>query len=167
MGWLEGALRLTPGWRVHLFGHTISELFWPAIVLPGLTFGLLYLWPFLEARVTGDHEAHHLLDRPRDRPVRTAIGVGVLTFYLVLFVAGSQDIVAQTLGVSIPAVTWAFRLLLVVLPLLTASIAWRVAHDLSAGDEPADEEPPSPQVQPDPAPEAPAPKRETKVAASG
>ena len=25
---------------------------------------------------------HHLLDRPRDRPVRTALGVGVLTFYV-------------------------------------------------------------------------------------
>ena len=35
------------------------------------------------------HE-HHLLDRPRDRPVRTAIGTGVLTFYIVLFVAGGR-----------------------------------------------------------------------------
>src|SRR5438270_264835 len=29
MGWVEGALRLAPGWRIHLFGNTISELFWP------------------------------------------------------------------------------------------------------------------------------------------
>ena len=84
-------------WRIHLFGHTISEVFWPGVVLPGITFGLLYLWPFIEARVTHDRDSHHLLDRPRDRPVRTAIGTGVLAFYIVLFVAGSQDIIAQKL----------------------------------------------------------------------
>ena len=48
-----------------------------------------------------DRAEHHLLDRPRDRPVRTAIGVGVLTFYTVLTLAGGQDIIAQHLGVSI------------------------------------------------------------------
>ena len=68
-------------------GYTISELFWPGIVLPGVTFALLYAWPFIEARVTGDRLEHHLLDSPRERPVRTAIGVGVLTFYIVLVVA--------------------------------------------------------------------------------
>ncbi len=39
---------------------------------PGITFMLLYVWPWIEARFTKDHEEHHLLDRPRDRPVRTA-----------------------------------------------------------------------------------------------
>src|SRR5205807_2332620 len=102
VGWLEGALRIFPAWRIHVFGYTISEIFWPGIVLPGVTFGLLYMWPFLEARFTDDHLEHHLLDSPRDRPVRTAIGVGVLTFYIVLVVAGAQDIIAQKLGVGIP-----------------------------------------------------------------
>ena len=83
VGWLEGALRLAPPWRLHIFGYTISEVFWPGILLPGITFGLLYLWPFLEARFTGDHLEHHLLDSPRDRPVRTAIGVGVLARSLI------------------------------------------------------------------------------------
>ena len=56
--------------------------------MAGVTFTLLYLWPFLEARFTKDRDEHHLLDRPRDRPVRTAIGVGVLSFYVVLLLAG-------------------------------------------------------------------------------
>ena len=85
-------------------------------MLPGITFGLLYLWPFIEARITGDHHDHELLDRPRDRPVRTAIGTGVLTFYVVLFFAGSQDIIAQHLGVDVTTVNRTFRVLLFVVP---------------------------------------------------
>jgi ubiquinol-cytochrome c reductase cytochrome b subunit len=130
VGWLEGALRLAGPWRVHLFGYTISEVFWPGIVLPGITFGLLYMWPFLEARFTGDHLEHHLLDSPRERPVRTAIGVGVLSFYIILVVAGAQDIVAQKLGVGIPTVTNTLRVLLFVLPALLAYFTWRTCHDL-------------------------------------
>jgi len=135
MGWLEGALRLAPAWRIHLFGYTVSELFWPGVVLPGITFGLLYLWPFLERRVTHDAAGHQLLDRPRNRPVRTAIGVGVLTFYIVLLVAGSQDIGAQRLATGIPTVTLVLRLLVVVLPPLAALLAWKLCRDLSGGDK--------------------------------
>jgi ubiquinol-cytochrome c reductase cytochrome b subunit len=135
MGWLEGALRLAPGWRIHLFGYTVSEVFWPGVVLPSVTFGLLYLWPFLERRLTGDTADHHLLDRPRDRPVRTAIGVGTLTFYVVLFLAGSQDIGAQKLVLPIPTLTRVFQVMVVVLPLLAALMAWKLCRDLSGGDE--------------------------------
>ncbi|TML58572.1 MAG: cytochrome b, partial [Actinobacteria bacterium] len=109
VGWLEGALRIFPPWRIHVAGYTISEIFWPAVLLPLVTFGLLYAWPFLEQRVTGDREEHHLLDRPRDRPVRSAVGAGALTFFVVLFVAGAQDVIAQKLSVSIPSVTNALR----------------------------------------------------------
>jgi ubiquinol-cytochrome c reductase cytochrome b subunit len=130
VGWLEGALRLAGPWRVHIFGYTISEVFWPGILLPGITFGLLFLWPFVEARFTGDHLEHHLLDSPRERPMRTAIGVGVLTFYIVLVVAGAQDIVAQKTRLGIPTVTNTLRVLLVVLPALLAFFTWRTCHDL-------------------------------------
>ena len=76
MGWLEGALRLMPAGRSAAFGFEIPNPFFPGVLLAGVTFVLLYAWPFLEARFTGDHAEHHLLDRPRDRPVRTALGVG-------------------------------------------------------------------------------------------
>ncbi len=135
MGWVEGALRLAPGWRIHVFGYTISELFWPGVVLPGITFGLLYLWPFLERRVTGDTAEHHLLDRPRNRPVRTAIGVAVLAFYIVLFLAGSQDVGAQKLAVAIPTLTRVLQVMVVVLPVLAGLLAWKLCGDLRGGDE--------------------------------
>src|SRR5205823_5352681 len=78
-----------------------------------------------------DHLEHHLLDSPRDRPVRSAIGVGVLTFYIVLVVAGAQDIIAQKLSVGIPSVTNTLRVLVFVLPLLAALFMWKTCHDLS------------------------------------
>jgi ubiquinol-cytochrome c reductase cytochrome b subunit len=134
MGWLEGALRIFPSWRFHVAGYPISEVFWPAVFLPSVTFGLLYAWPFLEQRVTKDREVHDLLDRPRNRPIRTATGAGVLAFYGVLFVAGSQDIIAQKMGVSIPKVTFALRVLVFVLPALVALLARKICRDLAAED---------------------------------
>jgi ubiquinol-cytochrome c reductase cytochrome b subunit len=178
MGWLEGALRLAPGWRIHLFGYTISEVFWPAVVLPGITFGLIYLWPWIERRVTGDTAEHHLLDRPRDRPVRTAFGVGTLTFYVVLFVAGSQDIGAQKFVTAIPTLTRILQALMVVLPALAAVLTWKICRDLSGASELEEEkerirhrvssgEPP--EAMPEPAPErqAPAPFRVASAMATG
>ena len=84
MGWLDGALRIMPAWEIRVAGFEIPNPFFPGVLLAGLTFSLLFLWPFLEARVTGDHAEHHLLDRPRQRPVRTALGAATIAFYVVL-----------------------------------------------------------------------------------
>ncbi|MGI8426956.1 MAG: cytochrome bc1 complex cytochrome b subunit, partial [Actinomycetota bacterium] len=62
MGWIEGALRLMPPWEVRAFGHTIPNPFFPGVLFPGLIFTVLYMWPFLEARLTGDMAAHNLLN---------------------------------------------------------------------------------------------------------
>jgi ubiquinol-cytochrome c reductase cytochrome b subunit len=134
MGWLEGALRLFPGWRLSVFGWEVSELFLPAVVLPGITFGMLFAWPFVEAKLTGDRAEHHLLDRPRDHPHRTALGTGVLTFYVVLFVAGSQDVLSQHAGLGVPTVTWTLRVCGVVLPLVVAWLTARLCRGLAAAE---------------------------------
>jgi quinol---cytochrome-c reductase cytochrome b subunit len=131
MGWLEGAMRMMPSFQLHLFGYRVPEIVVPTLLLPLATFGALYVWPALDKRLTTDRLEHHLLDRPRDHPVRTAFGAAVLTFYIVLFVGGSQDIIAQKLRVSIEAVTWALRVLLLVLPLVIATITYVVCHDLA------------------------------------
>ena len=145
VGWLEGALRLFPPWDARVAGHTVSEVFWPGAVLPGVTFVLLYAWPFVEARLTGDHAEHHLLDRPRDRPVRTAVGVGVLTFYGVLLLAGGQDVIADKLNLPITGVTTTFQVLVFALPILTAAVSWKLCRDLQGARSAAEqEETPSP-----------------------
>jgi ubiquinol-cytochrome c reductase cytochrome b subunit len=131
LGWLEGALRIFPAWEIRAFGHSIPNLFFPAVVLPGFTFAMLYAWPFLEQRFTGDRAEHQLLDRPREHPVRTAIGAMTFTFYALLLIAGSNDIVAKMFLVPVNGVTWAMRILVVVLPLLVGGLFYWWLHALA------------------------------------
>ena len=132
MGWLEGALRIFPPWEIRAGGYTIPNPFYPGVLLPTFTFALLYLWPFIEARLTHDRAEHHLLDRLRDRPARTALGAAVLTFYAVLFLAGSNDVIARTFGASVEAVTWTLRILVIALPIAVGWLAHRFASALKA-----------------------------------
>lgn len=131
LGWIEGALRLFPAWELSAFGYTIPNPFFPAVLFPGITFTMLYLWPFLEAHFTREHEIdHQLLDRPRDKPLRTALGAATLAFYLVLFVAGANDIIAGYLDVSVFRVTAALRVLLFLLPAIVGWLVHRVMKAL-------------------------------------
>jgi ubiquinol-cytochrome c reductase cytochrome b subunit len=136
VGWLEGALRLFPPWEVTIGGYMVPNQFFPTILLPALTALGLYLYPATERWLTGDRLEHHLLDRPRDRPGRTAFGVGVVTFYAVLLTAGSQDLIAYTLQVPITSTVWVLRTALIVLPLVTGALAHRICRDLQQGKLP-------------------------------
>lgn len=142
VGFLEGALRLFPGWRLHLFGYTVSEVFWPAVFFPVLTFAILYAWPYIERKATLDVAVHNVLDRPRDRPGRTAIGAYALTLYIILTFAGAQDIIAWMVGYSQTPVTLGLRGLAIALPLLVAGITWKICRDLAATRQPIGGEPP-------------------------
>ncbi len=132
LGWTEGAMRLFPAWEIRAFGFEIPNPFYPAVLLSGLTFLLLYAWPFLEARFTGDREPHHLLDRPRDRPVRTALGAATLTFYVVIHFAASNDLLAKWLVVPVETVTWWFRVLALALPPVIGYVIYRLMRALAA-----------------------------------
>jgi ubiquinol-cytochrome c reductase cytochrome b subunit len=134
LGWLEGALRLFPPWEIRVGSFMLPNPFFPAVLLPGVTFLGLYLWPFLEARFTGDREPHELLERPRDRPLRSALGAATLAFYTVLFFAGSNDILADRFQVSVGAVTQTFQVLVFVLPLVVGLIVHRVLWAVAAAD---------------------------------
>jgi len=134
MGWLDGALRIMPGWELRAAGFEIPNPFFPGVLLAGLTFGLLYAWPFLEARVTGDYAEHHLLDRPRQRPVRTGLGAATITFYVVCFLGGAADVLAATFGLSVNAILWTFRFLVLLAPPVVGGLTYRLCNDLSARD---------------------------------
>lgn len=134
MGWLDGALRIMPGWEIRAFGFEVPNPFFPAVLLAGITFGMLYAWPFLEARVTGDHELHHLDDRPRQRPVRTALGVACLSFYAICFLGGASDVLSTTFGLSVNAVLWTMRFALFVVPPFAAWGTYKLCVELSARD---------------------------------
>jgi ubiquinol-cytochrome c reductase cytochrome b subunit len=130
VGWVDGALRLFPPWEPVLFGYRLPSLFLPAVVLPGLTFLILYLWPWLERLVTRDSREHQVLERPRDRPLRLGIGVAALTFYGLLLLAFGLDIVSQFTGIPVFVLVYLFRIGVLVVPLLTGLIAFVLARAL-------------------------------------
>ncbi|NIJ11854.1 ubiquinol-cytochrome c reductase cytochrome b subunit [Saccharomonospora amisosensis] len=122
---VEGALRLFPSWRITVGGHSIAAAFWPAVVLPATLFLLLAAYPFIERKLTRDYREHHLLQRPRDAPVRTATGAMALTFFMVLMIAGSDDVIAFLFKIPIEGFVWALRMALFALPPLAFLIAYR------------------------------------------
>jgi quinol---cytochrome-c reductase cytochrome b subunit len=131
MGFLDGALRIFPSWSFMGFGHTIPfEVLIPAVIFPGLVFGLAYAWPALERRVTGDHEIHHLLDRPSQRPKRTAAGVAVLTLLAALFIASSTDVIANFFHLSLNTVLWAMRVIVIASPFVAYPITYKICREL-------------------------------------
>ncbi len=135
IGWLDGALRIMPPLESVIYGYTISwNVFVPAVIIPGIVFTLLGLYPFLEKWATKDNREHHLLDRPRNAPVRTGIGAMALTFYCLLWIGGGNDIIAITFDLSINAITWFLRVAIFVLPPLAFVITKRACLGLQRKD---------------------------------
>ena len=130
IGWVEGALRMYPPWEFRIAGHLVPNPFVPAVLVPAATFLLLYLWPFLEQWLDRDQEAHQLLDRPRDHPVRCAAGAAALAFYAAMLAAASNDVIAKVAHVPVTALTWAGRTLLLVAPLVAAAVTYVLASAL-------------------------------------
>ncbi|MER7846903.1 cytochrome bc complex cytochrome b subunit [Kitasatospora sp. NPDC096077] len=135
IGFIEGALRLMPAVETGVLGHTISwNAFLPALVVPGLLFGALYAYPFVERWLTPDGGEHHLCDRPRNKPVRTAFGVAGVTVYAVLLIAGGNDVIAYTFGVSVNSLTWVLRAAFVLAPVLAFVLTRWLCLALQARD---------------------------------
>jgi quinol---cytochrome-c reductase cytochrome b subunit len=136
LGWLIGALRLIPNFDVTIGNYTlVPNPFWGGVGFPMVVFGVLYLWPWLERKVTGDHAFHNLLDRPRDAPWRTAIGVGFFVWIFMVFVAGAADRLFVLFALSYEGQIWAYRVLIWVLPIVAAAITKRVCEELVAGEQ--------------------------------
>lgn len=136
MLFLEGALRLMPGQTEWVIGqYTLSlNVLIPAMVVPGVLFTGLALFPFIEAAATGDKREHHVLDRPRNAPFRTAFGVSLLTAFFVLILAGSNDLIATHFHMSINDITVAFRVLLFVGPVIAFILTKRICLALQRKD---------------------------------
>lgn len=131
MGFLDGALRVWPSWTFHSFGHTIAfNVLVPALILPGVLFNLVYVWPAIERRYTGDNAMHNLLDRPSWRPKRTAAGAAVAMLLSMLFIASSTDVVANFFHMSLNTVLWLMRILVIVLPLATYPVTLFMCREL-------------------------------------
>jgi len=135
LGWLIGALRLVPDFDVTIGSYTlIPNPFWGGALFPLAVFAILYLWPSLERRFTGDQAFHNLLDRPRDAPVRTALGAALFTWVFVVFLAGASDRVFILLGISYDWQIWIYRVLVFVAPAVAFLATKRVCEELKAGE---------------------------------
>jgi ubiquinol-cytochrome c reductase cytochrome b subunit len=147
MGWLEGLLRLWPAWEWTILGVTIPSVFVPSIVVPGAMFTIVFVWPWIDAKwITRDAAEHHIAQRPRDVPARTGIGVAGVTFLAVIFVAGSNDVLASNTATSLQTITWILRGAAIVLPALAGWATYRLMAGLQAAEQqpasaPADAEP--------------------------
>jgi len=136
LGWLIGGLRLVPSIDVTVGRYTLfPNPFWGGAAFPLVVFGFLYFWPAIERKVTGDDGFHNLLERPRDNPMRTAVGIGMATWVLLVFIAGSSDRVYVWLNVSYTSQIEIYRVLVFVIPLLASAIAHRVCEELVAGEK--------------------------------
>lgn len=124
LGWIEGAMRLFPGVNVHAGTVWIPEVFFPAILLPGALFAVLYAYPFVEEFFFGKAREHHVLLLPYRQPWNTAIGCSVLMFLLVLLVAGGDDVIAVATGNSVTAIRTYLRILVFVAPAVTAVVVY-------------------------------------------
>jgi quinol---cytochrome-c reductase cytochrome b subunit len=135
MGWLEGSVRIMPGFESHFWGITLSwNLIIPALLIPPAFVTLVALYPFIEAWITGDKREHHLLDRPRNMPTRTGIGAAFITFYALLWIGGGNDLIATHFGLSLNNVTWFLRFAVFLGPVLAFWVTRRVAISLQRAD---------------------------------
>ncbi|MGW9026946.1 cytochrome bc1 complex cytochrome b subunit [Streptomyces sp. NPDC055722] len=134
MGVADGLLRVMPGWEVDFWGHTLAlDNLIPLVVGVGLFF-VMGAYPFIESWVTDDDRDQHILDRPRNRPVRTGLGVAWLSFFLVALIGAANDIIATRFGVAVESVSWAVRIGLFVVPPTAFAVAKRFALGLQRRD---------------------------------
>src|SRR5215203_3866757 len=135
MGFVEGGIRIMPNWEWRIGSTTWSwNVAIPGLGLMGLFFGLMAIYPFVEAWVTGDKSEHHLLDRPRNNPTRTAFGVAAMTGYAMLWIGGGNDLVATQFHVSLNAVTYFLRVAVFVAPVLAFLVTKRICIGLQRAD---------------------------------
>jgi ubiquinol-cytochrome c reductase cytochrome b subunit len=135
IGFLDGSTRIFPAWDLNLPGdYTIPALFWPTVVVAGAMFTVLALYPMIERKLTGDTASHHLLQRPRDVPVRTSLGAMGLAFYLWLMVAGGNDVIAEKFDISLNAMTWVGRIGVIILPPIAYWVTYRICLGLQQHD---------------------------------
>jgi ubiquinol-cytochrome c reductase cytochrome b subunit len=133
MGWTEGLLRLYPPWELYLGNYMVPAAFFPLLII-GVVLGVMFAYPLLERKLSGDNGHHNLLQRPRDIPVRTSLGAFMVAFFIVTTMAGGNDVLAYAFDISLNATTWMARIGVLVLPPLAYFITYRICIGLQRAD---------------------------------
>ena len=126
-GWLD-ALRI--GARLGAPGGGVrgANPFFPGVLLAGLTMAV--------PRGPGDRRPRRA---PPARPSPPApgahrLGAATITFYVICFLGGAADVLASTFGLSVNAILWTFRVLVLALPPVVGWVVYRLCRELSARD---------------------------------
>jgi len=135
IGWLDGALRLAPTGMEFMIGDvTVSMNILIPLAVSLIFLALVAVYPFIENWITGDKREHHVLDRPRNAPVRTAIGAAGVTFYAILWAGASTDLIATQFRMSLNQVLTAMQISLIVLPIVAFIVTKRICLALQRKD---------------------------------
>ncbi|MBE9373151.1 cytochrome bc complex cytochrome b subunit [Saccharopolyspora sp. HNM0983] len=134
MIWTDGSSRLWPAWEVYLGPFTIPAVFFPTVLFMGMIFTVAAMYPMIERKLSKDDAHHNLLQRPRDVPVRTSLGVMAITFFMILMISGVNDIVAFQFDISLNAMTWGGRIGLLLLPPIAYYFTYRLCLGLQHSD---------------------------------
>jgi ubiquinol-cytochrome c reductase cytochrome b subunit len=130
----EGMLRIFPPWDIHIGDYNIPPAFWASPAFLPLLYVIAGAYPWIEKRFTKDNALHNLLQRPRDVPVRTSLGIMGISFYTVLVLSGSNDLIAYFFDVSLNATTWAGRIGVLVVPPIAYFVTYRICIGLQRSD---------------------------------
>jgi ubiquinol-cytochrome c reductase cytochrome b subunit len=92
---------------------------------------VLYALPWIDRRfISREAAPHHLLDRPRDNPVRTALAAGGFSAVAVVFAAGSADRLFFQFGFSYEGAIWFFRIAFLLVPVVVFMLTRRICIEL-------------------------------------
>jgi ubiquinol-cytochrome c reductase cytochrome b subunit len=122
---MEGALRIIPPFEFSFLGITVSQLFVAGVLLPGLLFGFLFAYPFIERRVYGLHGEWHVLTNPLVIPLRSSMVGGTFLLLLLLSAAATNDILSRLTGIRVEVITWIFRIACLVVPPAVGLLLYR------------------------------------------
>ena len=117
MFWLDGMLRVFPALEIGFPGFTLNGVFVAGVVLPGVVFGVLFAYPFVERKVYGLEGQWHVLQNPLDIPLRAGVVLALFSGVLILSAAATSDQLSRLSGVSIETILWIFRFMVVLVPL--------------------------------------------------
>ncbi|WP_326938120.1 cytochrome bc1 complex cytochrome b subunit [Amycolatopsis cynarae] len=134
LAWADGLLRIFPAWELYLGRYTVPAVFFAGAVWMPILFVLLITYPFIERKLSGDTAHHNLLQRPRDAPVRTSLGMMALAFFAVIEASGFNDIIADQFDISLNATTWAGRIGVLLAPPLAYFVTYRICLGLQRAD---------------------------------
>lgn len=121
--WIFGFLKIMPSWTaftIPVVGIEITTEFLSGLVLPGIIFLLLFLWPFIDST---DEPTHFTVD-PLTRPWQTAVGVTAVTFIMIASIAGMNNILADVIDVSTGTINDWLLVAVIVWPLIVGAITY-------------------------------------------